>query len=336
MLRTPLKIEWLLLAGLCLGLTGCPPRMFQRDPFAVTASCQISDEMTPHELVRHLNDRGASKLHSWQANSVKVSSPSMPISPTASLAVEAPRNFRMTAHVLAGIDEVDLGSNQERFWFWTKQTNRPCILTARHEQTAIAQQKLSIPFQPEWIIEALGVIPLDEQDVQLERLPQQPRGRKLGRLISKRVSSQGEPVKKVTTVDLCHGIILEHALYDSRGQIIARAGLSEHHFETATGAVVPNRIDLEWPQMKMSMTLSLGRIQVNPQISPQMFTMQPRPNTPIIDLGKSEPGTAQAPARPHHAPVALSSHVESDDELPEEEPAARSRVGQGSSVPDFR
>ena len=329
MSKTLLKIVWLLLAGLSFGLPGC--HFFQNsDPFAPSSTCQMQDQeqMTPQQLVRHLNDRGASKLYAWRADNVNIASRgamAMPMSLSATLLVEAPRNFRLTAKVF-GINEVDLGSNKERFWFWTKQSERPCILTARHEQIAIAQQRLAIPFQPDWIIEALGVIPLDDQDVQLIRLPQQPRGRRLGQLVSQRVSAQGEPVKKVTTVDLCHGIILEHALYNSRGQLLARAGLSEHHFEPGTGAVIPNRIDLEWPQTRMALTLTLGRIQVNPQISPQTFSMLQMPNTPVIDLGKPLPGTSRA--RPHHQPVSLSTDVEEDD-LPDDPPPARARVGQG-------
>lgn len=326
MLRLPLKLEWLLLTALCLSVTGC--HWFPRqDPFSVTARCQIPEEMSPHELVRHLNDTGATKLRAWRADNVTISSRSMPISPKATLLVEAPRNLRMTAHVISGINEVDLGSNDERFWFWTRQAKEPCILTAKHDQIAAAQQRLSIPFQPDWIIEALGVVPLDEQDVQFERLPQQPRGRKLGRLISNRVSAMGEPVRKVTTIDLCHGVILEHALYNKQNQLMARAALSEHHFEPATGAVIPNRIDLEWPQTNMAMTLSLGRIQVNPPMSPQMFTMLQMPNTPVIDLGKPMPG--QRNARPHHQAVSLSHEVEDDALPPDDGEEPRGRIGAG-------
>lgn len=324
--RVPGKLILTLLAGLSLSLPGCQMvrQWVSPDPMGPFSTYRMPEELDAKQVVRLLNERGPSKLYCWQADSVSITASGegmlVPMTLRANLAVQAPRNFRMTAKMLL-VDEIDIGSNDERFWFWIRQAPKPYVFTSRHDRIAVAQQNIPIPFQPDWIIEALGVIPIDENDVQLVPVENPPRGQRWGKLISRRMSPQGTPVRKVTLVDLAHGVILEHALYDEKGDLIASAKLSDQHYEPHTNAVVPHRIDLNWPQTRMSLTLKLGPVQVNPQISGQLFALPSIPNCPVVDLGQmtanARPARSANPGRPLQQPVALTGGIEEDEPLPD-------------------
>lgn len=247
--------------------------------------CPLPADLPLQDLVRHLNGNSVS-LTSWRATNVEISSRGpigLPVSLSAMLAVEAPRNFRLVANSPYGGNEVDLGSNAEQFWFWSKRSEEKYVFTARHDQMARALQRFPIPFEPDWVIEALGVIPIDEREVALEP---GPAGSHRANLVSQRVSPQGEPVRKVTVVDTCHGLILEHGLFDASGRMIARAVLSGHYRHPTSAVVLPSRVDLEWPPAKLALTLKLGKIDVNPPLGAPHWTLPVIPNTPVMDLGR--------------------------------------------------
>lgn len=259
-------------------------RWFDRNPYGPHAPCQLPAEVTVPDLVQHINVNSL-KLSSWRAFSVRISSRGpvgFPVSIAANLAVEAPRNLRLTANSPGG-PELDIGSNAEQFWFWSRRSEDKYVFTARHDQLARAQQRFPIPFQPDWLIEALGVIQLNEREVALEPGPP---GSRRASLISERTSPQGQPVRKVMVVDTCHGLILEHALYDASNRLLARAVLSGHIRDPYTQAVLPGRIDLEWPPAKMSLVLELGPIEANPALPQQLWTVPTIPDYPALDLGR--------------------------------------------------
>lgn len=252
-----------LLAAACGSACGCRwgNWLARRDePFGPRAPCALRADAPAAEVVSYLNQNTA-KIHSWQAHHVKITASGAPVSVNALLAVEAPRNFRLTATSF-GSREVDLGSNPEQFWFWNKRSPDRAIHVVNHDAESVAQNRLAIPFQPDWIMEALGVIPLDPSQVTLE--PNQ-NDRRSAFLVSHSTSPDGKPVRKVIEVDMCHGIVRSHSLYDEQLNLIASARLSGHVVYGANRAALPSRIDLDWPQEKLALTMQLGQIEINPR-----------------------------------------------------------------------
>lgn len=246
-----------------LGCQCCQSMMGARDPFGPRASCALPPQSSTAEIVAYVNQNTA-RIHSWRTYNAKISAKGQPVSVGASIAVEAPRNFRLIAKSPLG-EEVDLGSNARHYWFWNRHDESKRIYLASHEVTTVPEAGLSMPFQPEWVMEAMGVIALDPQRVR--ELRRDPQARTVT-LVEDRTSPQGQPVRKVTVVDLCHGLVREHALVDQNGSLIARAELSGHVRDKATQAVVPAKINLQWPIAQMDMTMSLGSIEVNPTAIP--------------------------------------------------------------------
>jgi hypothetical protein len=83
---------------------------------------------------------------------------------SGSLIVEKPRRMRLKAGLI-GISEmgVDVGSNDDEFWIWNKAAvagQVPTIYFAKHDEFARSSLRQMIPFEPQWIIDALGLMSL--------------------------------------------------------------------------------------------------------------------------------------------------------------------------------
>lgn len=249
-----------------------------RDPMAGTPRLRNFEHPAKEELVSHLN-RNTEKLECWRANSVKIHTNAIMLS--GSLAVEKGRKVRLVVSSPLG-NEVDLGSNEERFWLWSKRME-PEFVTCRHENLDVARQALGVPFEPEWLMEALGVAPIPSSGVTMELDP----GKTQARLVQHVTSAHGQPLRRVMIVDLRKGhcVVVEHSLYDNFAQPLAIAKLSGHRPDKETGIVMPHRVSLDWPQQRMQMTMELGKIQVNPSSIPsEIWEMPHMSNCEVVNL----------------------------------------------------
>jgi hypothetical protein len=238
------------------------------------------------EVVRRVNTN-IDRLWAWRSNAVRISGPSLPVHLGGQIAVERPRNFRLTAGILGMDEEADFGSNTDSFWFWVKRANAhgepSYVYQARHEDVANSQMLSQIPFQPDWLMEALGVVPIDAHQLTLHPEP----GGQYVNLISERLSPSGQTVKKVIRVDLHRGVVLSHSLHDIDGKLIARARLDQHFRDKQTGIVMPHLIALEWPQANLKINLEIDQIDVNPTTIPPRNWQVPKkdPYYPAFDIG---------------------------------------------------
>jgi hypothetical protein len=270
-------------AGSCL-TTGCQlsgAANFSLWP--VPQKCVLPPNMTKQELIRHLN-HNVSRVHSWQSTDVEIGTAGVLFKMDAVIAVQQPRNFRLRAAFAATGNEADLGSNRDRFWFWMRRSPDKYVLTSSHEQAGEVQQMMKFPFRPDWLMETLGVIPLDESEFSME-LPSDPAG--VVRLVANRVSKSGETVRRVILVDTCRGYIIAHELYDARDRLIARATLNDYQLDANSGASLPHEIHLDWPLARLALTMKIGEIDVNPTAIPEQTWQIPNiRGYPILDLGK--------------------------------------------------
>src|SRR4029078_5880788 len=78
-----------------------------------------------------------------------------------------PGNFKLVASVV-GNQAVDLGSNDQEFWFWISKAEPPYLFHCSYNDFARGGVRLPFPFQPEWVMEALGMAEYGSpQDYQL-------------------------------------------------------------------------------------------------------------------------------------------------------------------------
>jgi hypothetical protein len=313
-----------MLAAGMLPLAGCAgPGMFRlRSPnhqLSAATRPRFSDDPQIEEVVDHLN-RNVDKLQAWQADSVRIRANNLPLS--GSLVVEEGQRLRLIVNSIAG-HEVDMGSNDEVFWIWAKRMD-PAYVYCRHEQIEVARQTLGVPFEPQWLMQALGVAPLEIRDLEMQIDP----ATRQARLVQPMFSAHGQPMQKVMIVDLVDGVITEHCIYNARGQKIAQAKLEDFRVDKETGVILAHRVKLDWPQNQMSLVMNLGHVDINPSSIPgQIWEMPEMRGVQVVDLGRSaEPGVRIAGAVSEREFRVRESNELPSDDLPADDDAGRVRL----------
>ena len=251
------------------------------------------------QFVSYVNER-AGRLQSIQYDqaSMTVSAPNMVLSPTLRgwLAAGQPRKFNMVAEgAVAG--KVILGSNDEQFWVYVNAPReKPVYVYASHTDFAAGHAKIpGIPFEPDWVMQALGMATLPEKNEYKVDVDQKARTYTLSWPAT--LPSGGPVVKEIVfDGDAATGTrpqVKRHVIRDPKGKVICFADVKQ--VKTAevlqndprTGQQVklpvqyPTRVVLKWEEQKFEMDLQLNGAQVNKPFTEaelrQNFT---RPNIP--------------------------------------------------------
>jgi hypothetical protein len=272
-----------------LMLTGCPPtgKNFLTGDGRIKAPIPAAPP-TAEVLVQNLNDN-AQRLQSIQADSLRIRAEAdgQGITLLGRMTTQKPSNFRLQADIM-GKRAVDMGSNSQEFWYWVSQANPPALVYCSYEDFRAGRARMPFPFQPEWIIETLGMMERNPKGVyQVEVKPNTIE------LVEQTTSPQGQPVRKVTffaRTPLQDGRypVVGHQLQDAKGQPICTARVEDTHYDRTSGAAVPRQVTLSWPAEHLQLSLKLDGLTVNNTINPtsagMLFT---RPNMPrSIDLAK--------------------------------------------------
>ncbi|MBX9584136.1 MAG: IgGFc-binding protein [Gemmataceae bacterium] len=274
------------------------------------------DPAEPSRLVALVNDQ-ARQLQSleYENISVRVSGKDMilPANLRGNLAAAQPRYFRLVAqHPVAAVT-VDLGSNPEHCWLYAKvPSNDPAYVTATHAdfQSGRAELPGGIKFDPDWVMQALGMTTLPPDGQYTAKAYQRDRvyGERVCVLGWPGTGPGGQPVRREVVFASRDGRfhVQKHLIWDERGQkLIASADIKSTQ-PTGTGAEYPTRVVLRWEEQKFEMDLDLrGRPAVVNQLTPDnqarrgefahLFT---RPDalyqkTPIDLAGGVEPAGAR-------------------------------------------
>ena len=258
--KQSLGTSWLLLAALCLALSGCNWNRFFRQTDRYVQPPQVFRAApTREELIAKINDN-TNRVQTLQASG-SLSIPKLP-SLSTEIAFERPRNLRFKAGTRLLGPELDLGSNNELFWFWANQDPSKALYYARHEQFATSRASQVVPVEPAWLKEAIGLIELD------------PNGQIEGPITAgdkvqlrvRQKTGAGE-VTKILVIDAKKGLVVEQQLFDPRGQLLGSAKASEHEFHQLDGVTLPHKIDIEVPLARLQFQLVLDQHVINRPIS---------------------------------------------------------------------
>ena len=204
------------------------------------------------------------------------------------------RNFYLSATAF-GSPAVDLGSNSEEFWFWMSKGEPPHqFFCSYRDYEAGRVRQLPFPFQPEWIMEAMGMGPYGPADkFTLET------DAKTLRLVEKTRTPQGNPIRKVIVLNRrpvqapSPQILAFLLIDDTDGKEIASANIQDIQIDSATGALLPRRMDLRWPAQNAKLALVFNGLNVNPQLDVASFQRQPLRDVPSINLATMQPDSIQ-------------------------------------------
>jgi hypothetical protein len=180
------------------------------------------------------------------------------------LACQRPRYFRMQADVV-GRTEADIGSNNEEFWYWIKRGD-PYLVHCSYQDLTNGV-RIPFPFQPDWVMEALGISEYESDAAAYTLLPN---GRTF-QLVQNTRNLQGQPVRKVTEFNPSTLHVTGHIIQDERGKEICRAQIREH--QEIAGVILPRRISFSYPAEKLKIEMVLGHrtsdVNIYQQLDPQ-------------------------------------------------------------------
>lgn len=204
------------------------------------------------------------------------------------IALERPQRFRLTAGTGLSGQEVDLGSNNERFWLWVKRNQPPRVYLCRHDQFARSAAHQLMPIEPRWLHSALGLVELDPLSVY-----QGPTVRGDGSIeLQTHLPSLAGPLRRVLVIDPQYGWVREQHVYDASGQnLIASAVAHSHHYDEVAQVSLPEQVTIRLPPAQIAFTVDLGQVQINqPPANPaQLWSMPAFEGYEQVDLGTVPP-----------------------------------------------
>ncbi len=241
------------------------------------------------ELIARINDH-ASRVNQLQSN-ITIELPGAPRL-SGTLAIERPNRMRLKAGV-GGITElgVDVGSNSELFWIWNKAAipgqPPPAIYYARQNDYHRLQDRIDLPIDPQWIIDASGLVEFHPGDSHQGPYTDETGLLKLNTI---RWTPNGR-VLRVMWIDPKSALVYQQALYDANNQRIAWAKSSQFNYFPEQQVSLPQRIDLyvRTPQGDdMQMVISAGKYRVNAFYgNPDQTWSMPTPDgVPLINLAE--------------------------------------------------
>ena len=257
----------------------------------------------PEQLVKYVNDRAA-KVQSLEYGSVRMicyeKGIRLPAVLDGHLASVQPKSFRMKANARMANAQVDLGSNDEQFWVFVQvPLEKPVYVFASHNDFEAGKAPLpgGIPFEPSWVMQALGMITLPST-MQYQVKPNEKD--RTYTLYWTATTPAGQQVTKeiVFDADTATGNrsqVKQHVVKTPGGKVICTADVkAAKTLPAGPGDVAgplaqyPTHVVLKWVEQRFEMDLTLDNAQVNQQPAPdlanRLFT---RPNLPGgVDLAQ--------------------------------------------------
>jgi hypothetical protein len=242
--------------------------------------------------VMNVVNTNTSRIQSMYTTDAEIYVPGAP-NTRADIALDRPRRFRLRASTLLTGPEVDLGSNDELFWFWMRRATQPAVFYCRHAQFGASLARNLLPVEPEWLIDALGLPMLDPAGEHSEPVPVGQ-----GRLrVETRLHRPEGDLRRIIVVDEARGWVLEEHLYDAAGRHLASALLSGHRHDPLANVVLPRQVKIVWPSTRQEMTIELNNVVVNqlPGDPQQLWSMPSYAGAPPLNL--ADPNLQLAPAQ---------------------------------------
>jgi hypothetical protein len=254
----------LLLFFICLATNaGCLPSWLRRPAETPPPPVAYDRMPTLQEIVQHTNDHSL-RVRQLQAEGATISYKAPPLNVAiplqAKLTFDMPRRVRMTAGFGIGGDQVDVGSNDEIFWFWAKPADPTSIFYAKHEDYPKSSLGRMLPLDPSWIADALGLVYLDPKSQLDGPFPSNQPGEFDVRTW---LNTPSGNLQRVITFDQKYGYVHSQYLYDPYGQMLVQIRGQQHRYDAASNVTLAHDISISLPQMQALAQLNVRNYVLN-------------------------------------------------------------------------
>lgn len=272
----------MLSAVVVLLVTCCGCQWFQRRPQLEPTPILFQQAPTLDQLLTAVN-RNTDAVDSYRTVDARMAVTGMPAQASVDLSYERPRRLRLRAGTGFTGQVLDLGSNDELFWFWTSMNPQPGLFFARHDQFALSPNRNLIPIEPLWIIDAMG---LPHFEPSHRHDGPYPKGNDLVEVRSRIPTAEGES-RKITLLHQQYAWVMQQQVYDPRGRLIASAQATNHEYFPHAAAALPRKVAIELPAAQLSFTVETQGYSVNLSSGDGSEFALPQeqfPNVPLVDL----------------------------------------------------
>jgi hypothetical protein len=289
------KLQALLGLLVLTSVTGCPPdgSRFNLLRPSSTNPTPPTEPPSKDALVAYLNNNSANipGIISKDVSLTYYLNPigSIPLN-DCKLGAQGPRNFRLVANWNGG-QEVDMGSNEQEFWYWIKKGEPPYQYFCSYQalEQGQVQYSMPFPFQPEWVLEAMGMGKYGSPEKYELAIDQKHQKFKL---IEHTKSAQGTPVKKVIVFNSMRQIrdqdpqVTDFELRDEKtDKLICAAHITKRQIlDKVSRAEIAREMELVWPAQNLRLGLQINNPQVTQQFPADIYVRKPLKNVPSFDL----------------------------------------------------
>ncbi|MDO5567045.1 MAG: hypothetical protein Q4G59_10350 [Planctomycetia bacterium] len=244
----------------------------------------LGDKPTASDIQQAVN-RNSQKIKTLVAPNATLGAANVPGWARCQLAFERPSRVRVigTANMMGRV--FDTGTNDDILWYWDKFREPQELAWCKKSEfanPAIARD--SIPIDPTWLPEALGLTEFNSQDPVEGPIPQFD---KTLLLISKR-NYMGQTFSKYTYVEPKSAAVKRQDIQDARGNVLFTVTVNEFQLDAVNNIVLPKRLTITSPPTKDSINLDLGSVQINGDAIPRETFQMPRSedigNVPVVNV----------------------------------------------------
>ena len=237
------------------------------------------------EVVAAVN-RTAS-IRELSSNSATVDVVSMPALPklSATIALRRERDFRLRASLPIVMGSgLDMGSNNEMFWFEVPEGMARTLYYARHDLYRQQLERAVLPVDPTWVTDSLGLVQIDPAQVVAG-----PVRRPDGKLeIRSTLPMPAGVFQRVCYVDAAAGHVTDQFLFSPSGVRIAESHASNHQYYVEQQCALPHTVEFSLTPNSgppLEMRIDVGIYAVNQILSgdPNLFVI-PQGASNSVDL----------------------------------------------------
>jgi hypothetical protein len=299
------SLHVLSVVALLAGAIGCT--LFDKRSDTPRPSTPVA-KVSANQLIDYLNER-ASRLQSISAEVRFTAREGLiaAVSLHGDLSASQPRNFRMTGLGGAVPAKVDLGSNYDQFWVYLEApTTKPMFVYASHSDFEAGRAKLpgGLPFEPDWVMQALGMHKFPK-DIQYNE-PLLSQSDRTYTLSWQTMTPSKMAIKKEVVFDADEARdgrpqVKKHLIKDSKNKLLCSAEVKKVSSVPIGGfdqrspqlaVQYPTHVVLRWEVQNFELDLTLERAQVNQEFSDEqkrrLFSRPAEYPTQALDLAKYE------------------------------------------------
>jgi hypothetical protein len=224
-----------------------------------------NDDLGTLSLIRAINNAN-SRVKSLYYTDIKIQlSQNIAIRAKGKLFFQKDKFLRIFInHSLFG-QEMDIGSNKDFFWFWSKRMTPAALFYAHHKD--LDKTMLKTPLNPDWLLESFGITQLPEKNIEFVKC-----GFFQG-IIQYKVSALGENVFIVTLLDPKINAIAGKYLYREDGNLLAGVEFKSFKKCDKIGAIIPTSLRITWPEENIYMDWDMSGVGVNQCIDPNNWEL---------------------------------------------------------------